>query len=129
MERREFLVGAAATAAAVAGLSRPGRAQTARKADPKKLQRIAIMTLNFNNILKLPGQAAGPERTLEVFDVAQMYADIYDIHNIEMQHSHIISTAESYLKELRARYEKSNSRITNINLEFGAMTISADDPV
>src|SRR5262245_40109171 len=129
MQRREFLVGAAAGAAAAAGFARTGRAQTARKADPKKLARIALMTLDFGSMLKLPGQPDSPARTLDVFDIAEMYADVYDVHNIEMQHSHILSTEDSYLTELRSRYAKFNSRVTNINLEFGGMNISADDPV
>ena len=63
--------------------------QTARQADPAKLARIAIMTLDFGNMLKLPNNANG---TLEVFDIAQMYADTYGVHNVEFQHSHILST-------------------------------------
>src|SRR5438045_6650720 len=41
----------------------------------------------------------------------QMYADTYGVHNIEFQHSHIVSTEASYLKELRARIEKTKSRM------------------
>jgi hypothetical protein len=99
--------------------------QTARQADPVKLERIAIMTLDFSNLLKLPNNANG---TLEVFDLAQMYADTYGVHNVEFQHSHILSTEPAFLKELRARLEKTQSRITNINLEFGAMSCSQQDP-
>jgi hypothetical protein len=51
------------------------------------------------------------------------------VHNIEFQHSHIISTEDGYLKELRAQVEKTKSQITNINLEFGPMNISSADPV
>jgi sugar phosphate isomerase/epimerase len=140
MERREFLAGTAAGFVAAAGLTRSARAQGSQsnpapaspgvpaQVDPAKLARIAIMTLDFQNILKLPGQPDSPARTLEIFDVPQMYADVYGVHNIEMQHSHIVSTEDSYLKELRARVEKTQSRITNINLEFGGMSISATDP-
>lgn len=99
--------------------------QTARQPEPAKLSQIAIMTLCFNNILKLTPASTG---TLEVFDIAQMYVDTYGVRNIEMQHSHIQSTEESYLKELKARYDRTQSKITNINIEFGAMTISAADP-
>jgi hypothetical protein len=51
--------------------------------------------------MKLPDR--GQARTLDVFDIAEMYADVYDVHNIEMQHSHILSTEDSYLSELRSR--------------------------
>ena len=129
MKRREFLTGAAAGAVAVVGMSRVGRAQTARQPNPATLARIAIMTFNFNGILKLPNQPASPSRTLEVFDVPQMLADTYGVHNVEFQHTHIASTEESYLKELRGRLDKSQSRMSNVNLEFGGMNISATDPV
>jgi hypothetical protein len=99
--------------------------QTARQADPAKLARIAIMTLNFSNMLKTP---QNPNGTIDILDIGQMYADMYGVRNIEMQHSHFLSTEESWLKELKARYDRTQSRVTNINLEFGAMTISAADP-
>ena len=86
------------------------------------------MTLNFSNMLKLPGQAPSETRIYDVFDIPQMYADTYGVHQIEFQHSHIISTEPSYLKELRSVIEKSKSRMTQVNLEFGGMNVSAADP-
>src|SRR3954462_10759498 len=100
--------------------------QTARQASPEKLARVAIMTLDFGSMLKLP---QNPNGTLDLLDVGQMYADTYGVHNIELQHSHIVSTEPAFLKEIRARYEKTQSRVTNINLEFGAMSIAAADPI
>jgi hypothetical protein len=94
-----------------------------------KLARISIMTYNFTSRLKLEGQAPNPDRILEIFDIPQMYADVYGVHNVELQHSHFASTETSYLKEFRARIEKVKSRMTQINVEFGGMTASAGDPV
>lgn len=146
MKRREFLIGGAA-AAAFAGTrslwaqgTNPPNPQPPvdpgkpADADPAKLARISIMTLNFSNMIKLPGQTENPDnptpRTLEVFDIAQMLADVYGVHNVEFQHSHIPSTEPAYLKDLRAHIEKSKSRMQQINVEFGAgMTISTADPV
>jgi hypothetical protein len=138
MKRREFLTGAAAAVIGATGLARAAQGQASQappsnpgvpaKVDASKLARIAIMTLDFQNILKLPGQPESPARTLELFDVPQMYADVYGVHNIEIQHSHVVSTEDSYLKDLRAHCEKTQSRITNINLEFGAMNVSSADP-
>jgi hypothetical protein len=128
MQRREFLV---STAAAVAGLAgaRLGWSQTTgpdwRKVKPSTLDRISIMTLNFDRMLKLADAPEGPERTLELFDIAQMIADTYGVHKVEFQHYHIPSTEPSYLKELRAHIEKSKSRMTQINVEFGNLNISA----
>src|SRR5207247_7347846 len=88
---------------------------------------ISIMTLNFQRMLKVPDVQDSPERTLELFDIAQMIADKYGVHKVEFQHYHIPSTEPSYLKELRGRIEKSKSRMTQINLEFGALNMSAPE--
>ena len=126
MKRREFLM----TAAAAAGVAsfRTGWAQGASQANQVKqstLDRIAIMTLNFQRILKVPDVQDSPERTLELFDIGEMLADRYRVHKVEFQHYHIASTEPSYLKELRGRLAKSKSRATQINLEFGNLNISA----
>lgn len=127
MRRREFLI----QAAAVAGIASTRRvwAQRANQAKAKQttLDRIAIMTLNFQRMLKLPDLPEGPERTLELFDVPQMLADRYGVHKVEFQHYHIPSTDPSYLKELRGRIEKTKSRMTQINLEFGVLNMSAPE--
>jgi len=123
MKRREFLIGAAA-AAGLAG-SRKGWAQVR---DETKLRRIAIMSLCFNSILKNPSQPNEPARTLDVAELGQMLADRYGVHNLEMQHAHFPVTAPAYLKEFRDRLAKTQSQVTNINLEFGPQNISAADP-
>ena len=123
MKRREFLISAAA-AGVVAG-TRSVWAQPPAGAKPSTLDRISIMTLNFQRMLKVPDVQDNPERTLELFDIAQMIADKYGVHKVEFQHYHIPSTEPSYLKELRSRIEKSKSRMTQINLEFGALNMSA----
>jgi hypothetical protein len=127
MKRREFLVAGAIAMTAAAARARTNVPQRARQPDPAKLDRIAIMTLNFNSLLKLPDQPASPTRTLDLFDVPEMLADIYGVHNIEFQHAHLASTERGYLQDLRARLEKAQSRMTNVNLEFGAINVSATD--
>jgi hypothetical protein len=122
LRRREFLLSATAVAG-LAGLRRVS-SQDARQA---KLARIAMMTLNFTTLLKTPGQPPGPERTLDLFDLPQMYADTYVVHNIELQHYHAASTEPSYYKELRSRVDKVKSRITQVVVEFGGLNISAPD--
>ena len=123
MKRREFLISAAAVAAAAGNPT--VWAQNATPADRSKLDRIAIMTLNFQSILKVPDVEDNPTRTLELFDIAEMIADKYGVHKVEFQHYHIPSVEPSYLKELRSHIEKSKSRMTQINLEFSGLTISA----
>jgi hypothetical protein len=141
MKRRDFLMGAAAVAPVLAGFTRSAIAQGAPdQAAPldngapaavsaAKLARISIMTYNFTSRLKLEGQAQNPDRILDLFDIPQLFADNYGVHNVELQHSHFASTETSYLKELRARIEKVKSRMSQINVEFGQMTVSAADPV
>jgi hypothetical protein len=127
MKRREFLIGAAVAA----GLTRRtiwARSREQAKADPAKLARVAIMSLSFNSILKNPSQPDSPARTLDIMELGQMYADRYGVHNVELQHAHFPSTEPAYLKELRARFAKTKSQVTNINLEFGPQNISAADP-
>ena len=141
MKRRDFLTGAAVFGPVMAGLIQRATAQgppdqsapldhgapAAVSAD--KLARISIMTYNFTSRLKLEGQPPNPNRILEIFDIPQMYADVYGVHNVELQHSHFASTETSYLRDFRARIEKVKSRMTQINVEFGQMTVSAADPV
>src|SRR5262245_21628649 len=106
MQRRDFLM----TAAMAAGMARvPVTARAMRQAAQarqEKTDRIAIMTLNFQQILKVPDTQPGPDRTLELFDVGQMIADTYNVHKVEFQHYHLASTETSYLKELRGRLER-----------------------
>src|SRR4051812_23057398 len=123
MKRREFLLTAAAVATAAG--SRSAWAQAPKDAKQSTLDRIAIMTLNFQNILKVPDVDDNPNRTLELFDIAEMIADQYGVHKVEFQHYHIPSTEPSYLKELRSHIEKSKSRMTQINLEFSGLNMSA----
>src|SRR5207244_9303111 len=114
----------AAAAGVIAG-TRSVWAQPPAGAKASTLDRISIMTLNFQRMLKVPDVQDSPDRTLELFDIAQMIADKYGVHKVEFQHYHIPSTEPSYLKELRGRIEKSKSRMTQINLEFGALNMSA----
>lgn len=118
MNRRDFLA-CAASALPLMGQSAP---------NPAKLGRVSIMTYNYRATLKLPGQKPNPDRTLAVFDIPQMYADTWGVHNIEFQHNHFESTETSYLTELRARIAAAGSRMTQINLEFDQANISAADP-
>jgi len=147
MKRREFLMTAAAAAGLVAprtgwarsatrpvrlapvAQSKPVRLASLAQGRPKPstLDRIAIMTLNFQRMLRLPDLPDEPQRTLELFDIPSMLADTYGVHKIEFQHYHIPSTEPSFLKELRSRIEKHKSRMTQINLEFGNLNMSAPE--
>src|SRR6266498_1262541 len=122
MRRREFLIGVAAAS----GLASTRRAWPQSR-DGAKLERVAIMSLCFNSILKNAAQPDNQARTLDIMDLPQMFVDRYGVHNVEMQHSHFPSTEAAYLKDFRDRLAKTRSQVTNINLEFGPRNISAPD--
>jgi len=86
------------------------------------------MVYSFQRVLKLPARPSSPERTLEVFDVPEMFADRYKVHNVEMQHNYFESTEASFFKDFLARLAKTRSGVSNINLELGNMNIAAPDP-
>lgn len=121
MRRRDF-IGSAALAAAGAGMS---FGQTREQ----KLERIAIMSLCFSSILKSPAFPNDKERVLDVMDLPQMIVTRYGVHNVEMQHSHFLSTEASYLKEFRDRMKKAKANMNQINVEFGPLNISNPDPI
>src|SRR5258708_5752118 len=122
MRRREFLIGSAITA----GEAAKGWGQNH---DRLKLDRIAIMTLCFNSVLKSAAHPDDLKRTLDILDALQMIADRYGVHHVEVQHSHFPSTESSYLKEFRGRLAKAKSQMNQICLEFGPLNISSPDPV
>jgi hypothetical protein len=125
MRRRDFLASAAAAVTAAGSPTIWAQTQTPAKVKQSTLDRIAIMTLNFQRILKVPDVQDSPERNLELFDIGEMIADKYGVHKVEFQHYHLASTEPSYLKELRSRLEKVKSRATQINLEFSGLNMSA----
>jgi sugar phosphate isomerase/epimerase len=120
IRRREFLIGSAV--AAVAGR------MWGQRADPGKLNRIAIMSLCFSPVMKSAAHADDPKRTLEIMDLPDMIAERYGVHHVEMQHSHFASTESGYLEEFRNRLKRAKSSMNQINVEFGPRNISAPDP-
>jgi hypothetical protein len=123
MKRREFLL-----ATAAAGISGRARAQ-GPSMDKPKLDRIAVMTLAFNSMLKTPAHPDDPKRTLDIMDMPDIIAERFGIHHVEVQHSHFLSTELPYLREFRDRVKKAKSQMNQICLEFGALNISSPDPV
>jgi len=121
MKRREFLMGCAI-------IARPAKVWGQRQGQAR-LDRVAIMSLCFNAILKSDLHPDDSKRTLDILDLPEMLADRYGIHHVEMQHSHFRSTEPAYLEEFVGRLKKAKSQINQINLEFGPLNISSPDPV
>jgi hypothetical protein len=121
MMRREFLTGsAAALASSRAWGKRP---------DPAKLDRIGVMSLCFDSILKSASRPADPKRTVDIMGFADMLAQRYGIHRVEFQQTDFDSTEPAYFQEFRRRMKKAKSQVNQLNLEFANLNISATDPV
>jgi hypothetical protein len=147
MNRREFLTTAATVAASTAtGFGQapapaptqgregarggrgaiPGRGRGGpANVPPQILARVEIMTLNHNNIIKLPWQEASPQRTLDIFDLPQFYVDAYGVKNVQFQSNHIAQDQDnldmSYIRELRAKLDAAGAKGNQINIEIGTM--------
>jgi hypothetical protein len=123
MERRDFMIGAAAATGLV--MSRTGRAQ---RRDTDKLSRIAIMMFGLNTIVKT-NQPPSPARTLDLMDIGSLCADRFRVHQVELQSNYFPSTEMSWLKDFKSRLAKTKTRVVQINLEFGAgYNMGADSP-
>ena len=121
MKRREFLIGSATGLAS-------GRAWGGRP-DRAKLDRIAIMSLCFDPVLKSASRPADAKRTVDIMAFAGMIAQRYGIHRVEFQHTDFDSTEPAYFQEFRRRVQKAKSRVNQINLDFANLNVSATDPV
>ena len=125
MRRRDFLIGSGvAVGAAAHAWARPA----GQAAAGAKIDRIAIMAYSFVRVLKYPGGPSDAAHTLEVFDLPEMLADKYKVHNVEMQHNYFESTEPAFLKSFVDRLAKTKSKVSNINLELGTMSIAAPSP-
>ena len=121
MKRREFLIGSAMAAGAARVWG--------QRPDQAKLDRVAVMSLCFNPIIKSSAHADDPKRTLDILDLPDTIAERWGIHHVEMQHSHFPSVELAYLEEFRGRLKKAKSQMNQINVEFGTLNISSPDPV
>ena len=152
MNRRMFLAGTAGAAAAgVLGNAAfaQGRAATASPQDrgqrgaggrgpgtpanvpAPKLARVSIMTLNFGNMLKFPWtQNPNENQTLSVFDLPQMYQDVYGVNHLEFQHSHLVDTSgnqqqrppdQDFFRQMRAKLDAAKVTATQVNIEIGTI--------
>src|SRR5262245_9830659 len=127
MNRREFVIGAAAAAGFTAVAPRRARAQ-APQGDAPKRARIAIMMFGLNAIVK-NNMPEGPGRTLDIMDIGQLAADKWRVHNVELQSNYFPSTEMSWLKDFKARLDKTKTRVVQINLEFGTgLNAGAESP-
>jgi sugar phosphate isomerase/epimerase len=121
MTRRHFLM-ASAAATAVAGRS------WAQSPDKAKLDRIAILTLNFDSILKNPAHPDDSKRTLDLMDIPGMFAEHFGVHWVEPYHTHFRSTEKAYFDEFKDRLKKANSRVNQISVGGMGTVINMSSP-
>jgi hypothetical protein len=121
VKRREFLIGSATALAS-------GRAW-GKQPDPAKLDRIAVMSVCFDSILKSASRPADPGRTVDIMAFAGMIAERYGIHRVEFQQTDFDSTEPAYFQEFLRRVKSARSQVNQVNLEFANLNISAPDPV
>jgi sugar phosphate isomerase/epimerase len=146
MNRRAFLTGTAASAAAIAGAgwaegaqggapaaqapaapAAAGRGRGPAPVGAAKLARVSLMSLMFGQYRSDTAAAKtspSPERTLTVFDLPKMYVEMYGVHNIEYQLADVVQseTDPNFIKELKARLDEHKVTMSQINMEIGAQT-------
>ena len=123
MRRRDFLISSAAAAAAG---SSTAWGQAWKSYDKEKLARIAILSLNFDSIIKTPSHPDDPKRTLDFLDFPEMVAERFGVHWVEPYHTHFPSTESAYFGEFKERLRKANSRINQISVGgFGILNMSS----
>ncbi len=121
MNRREFFMGGAGVLASGAAW--------ARRVDKAKLDRVGVMSLCLDPVLKTPAHPNEPARNLDILDFADMVAHRFGIHRLEFQQTDFASTEPDYFREFRRRILKAKSQVNQINVEFANLNVSARDPV
>ena len=112
MKRRDFLIGSAAAAAAVA----TGTAQDI--VAMSKLERIGAM-VGFPGLKSTRDWSQPiPPGPVDIMDVPDMLARQYHIHNVEVQQFHFLSMEPSYFEQFLGRLKKANSRMVDMPLEL-----------
>jgi hypothetical protein len=157
MNRRAFLTGTAAGAAAIAGLTGTsfgqGQAPAGRgrqgqaggrgggrgrgrggpaNVPAERLARLSMMTLNHGSIIKLPWQDPAPQRTIDIMDLPQHYVDTYGIRNVEFQHGHLAQSQDNpdpaFFRELKTKFDAAGSKAVQINIEIGQIPTALATP-
>ena len=105
-----------------------GRA-SGKPSDQAKRNRIGVMSVCFESILKSGSSLSDPKRTLDIMDFAGMIASRYGVHRVEFQSTDFASIEPEYFAEFRRRIRKAKSQVNQLNVEFANLNISARDPV
>src|SRR3990172_7517051 len=108
MDRRKFLERTASSVIATGWAAKFGRAGAGPLADPQKRERLGVCTWSLHAYFPKtrPKDFKWPGKMLDLREYAELMADKYHIHNLELCNSHFESTEASYIKDLKASIRK-----------------------
>ena len=135
ISRREFLIGSAAAAAAIA-TSRVAGAQDA--ATRAKLDRISLLTNDFDGLLpEIWDRSKQPAPLeLDMMDLPEAVADRLHLHHLEVCNFNLLSMEPSYIREFKERMQKAKSSVVDLIVELdppatkyrGYISVCSPDP-
>ncbi len=135
INRRDFLIGSVATAAASA-MSRPAPAQDA--ATRAKLDRISLLTNDFEGLLPeiWDRSKPAPPGTLNMMDLPHQVAHRLRLHHLEVCNINLLSMQLSYIGEFKERMRKAKSKVVDLIVELdppetryrGHISVCSPDP-
>jgi hypothetical protein len=114
MNRRNFLFGSAAAASAIS------RARAQDAATLAKLDRISLMTNDFDTILPEiwdRSKEVAP-KGLDMMDLPDAVADRLHLHNLEVCNINLLSMAPSYIRKFKERLDKAKSKVVDLVVEI-----------
>ena len=133
--RRKFLIGSAAAAAAIA-TSRMAGAQAA--ATRAKLDRISLLTNDFDGLLpEIWDRSKQPAPLeLDMMDLPEAVADRLHLHHLEVCNFNLLSIEPSYIREFKERMQKAKSSVVDLIVELdppatkyrGYISVCSPDP-
>jgi Xylose isomerase-like TIM barrel/TAT (twin-arginine translocation) pathway signal sequence len=117
MNRRDFLFGSAAVAAAPA-ISRLAWAQDA--ATRAKLDRISLLTNDFDGLLPEIWDRSKPPAPLQLdmMDLPDAVADRLHLHNLEVCNINLLSMEPEYIGKFKERMHKAKSKVVDLIVEL-----------
>ena len=125
MKRRDFLMMGAVAAASMTAVRR-GSSASARRRQALAHRDHDVRPQQHRENQHAARLRSGPSSS---WTFGQFCADRFKVHNIELQSNYFPSTEMSWLKDFKSRLDKTNTKVVQINLEFGAgYNMGADSP-
>ncbi|MDO6439782.1 TIM barrel protein [Cyclobacterium sp. 1_MG-2023] len=114
MKRRDFMLQATLSAAAITGMP----LACLGKSGKSKMERIGLTTVVFRNrFASTKSKNQELENELTLLSTPEYFADRFDVHKVEMWTNHFESTSKSYLKEIKKSLQKQHCTLINLQSE------------